>query len=89
VVSQSESRENVKEESDMENKSGTKRKTTTSTAVKQRYIKKMYSPITVRLPKELVSEFRQSVKSNGFTIAEVVRNAVTQFIAEHSQDDKK
>ncbi len=57
-----------------------KRKTTTSTAVKMRYNNKVYSTISVRLPKDLVADFKNKCETEGVSQAEIVRRAVEAFL---------
>lgn len=63
-----------------------KRKTHTSTAVTKRYRKKVYSRIYAELPKELVSQFKESVKRNGTSTATVFRKAMEKYLSEHPVD---
>lgn len=57
-----------------------KRKTTTSSAVKNRYNAKVYGQINVLLPKEMVEMFKAKCKDEGISQAQVVREAVEQFL---------
>lgn len=57
-----------------------KRKTYTSSAVKQRYNKKVYRAITIRLKKELVSEWEEALKEDEIPKAEFVRSAINQYL---------
>lgn len=57
-----------------------KRKTHTSSAVKQRYNKKVYSAITVRLKKELVGEWEEAIKEDNISKAEFVRRSINQYL---------
>ncbi len=57
-----------------------KRKTTTSTAVKARYNNKVYGTIAIRLPKELVADFKKKCEEDGISQAQVVRKAIEAFL---------
>ncbi len=59
-----------------------KRKTHTSTAVKTRYNRKVYSSISVQLPKELVANFREKCANNGVSQAQVFKKAIEDFLAQ-------
>ena len=58
----------------------TKRKTTTSSAVKNRYNKKVYSSISVKLPKDLVSEFREKCAEAGDSQAQFIKEAIERYL---------
>ncbi len=53
----------------------TKRRTTTSTAVKQRYIDKTYTQFNVRLRNEDASEILEFIESKGWSKAEFIKAA--------------
>lgn len=57
------------------------RKTKTSTAVKQRYNDKVYSIVSVRVPKELAASFKTKCAETGTPQAQVIKQAITDFIA--------
>ena len=57
-------------------------KTHTSSAVKRRYNNKVYSPVTVYLPKDLVAQFKEQCVTREVSQASVVRAAIEQFLAE-------
>ena len=57
-----------------------KRKTKTSSAVKQRYNEKTYGNISVFLQKDLVEAFKQKCVAEGISQAQVVREAVEEFL---------
>ena len=59
-----------------------KRKTKTATAVKTRYNNKVYDVISVRLPKDLVAEFKEKCTEKGIPQAQVIRAAVESFLAQ-------
>ena len=53
----------------------TKRKTTTSTAVKQRYINKTYTEFRARLRNEYYDEVDAFIRSHGWSKADFVKKA--------------
>lgn len=53
----------------------TKRKTTTSTAVKQRYIDKTYTQFNCRLRNDEAAEILEFIQSRGWSKAEFVKTA--------------
>ncbi len=57
-----------------------KRKTHTSTAVKARYNSKVYSHITVQLPKELVAAFKEKCAAEGVSQAGIIKSAIEEYI---------
>lgn len=57
------------------------RKTKTSTAVKQRYNEKVYDVISVRVPKELAAAFKAKCTETGTPQAQVIKQAISDFIA--------
>ena len=59
-----------------------KRKTTTSSAVKNRYNKKVYSSLGFQFKKELVQAFKEKCAEKGVTHAEVVKKAIEDFLNE-------
>lgn len=60
----------------------TKRKTKTSTAVKQRYIDKTYDVISARVPKELAATFKEKCAAEGVPQAQIIKKAIEDFLAE-------
>lgn len=60
----------------------TKRKTNTSTAVKQRYNEKVYDNIAVRVPKEMAAAFKAKCLEKGIPQAQVIKKAIEQFLSE-------
>ena len=60
----------------------TKRKTHTSTAVKQRYNEKVYDNIAVRVPKEMAAAFKAKCLAKGIPQAQVIKKAIEQFLSE-------
>lgn len=59
-----------------------KRKTTTSSEVKRRYNQKVYSAVTAQIPKDLAAAFREKCKVTGVSQAQVIKQAIEQFLAE-------
>ena len=59
-----------------------KRKTHTSSAVKQRYNEKAYDVIRAAIPKELAAAFKAKCTEQGVSQASVVKAAVERFLAE-------
>jgi predicted DNA binding CopG/RHH family protein len=57
-----------------------KRKTKTSSAVKQRYNQKTYSAVTAYLPKDLAAAFKEKCATEGIPQAQVIRKAVEEFL---------
>lgn len=53
----------------------TKRRTTTSTAVKQRYIDKTYTQFNCRLRNEEAAEILEFIESRGWSKAEFIKAA--------------
>ncbi len=58
-----------------------KRKTKTSSAVKQKYNDKVYNIISVRVPKELAAEFKAKCAANGIPQAQIIKKAIEDFLA--------
>ncbi len=58
-----------------------KRKTKTSSAVKDRYNKKVYDSVSVRLPKELVEAFKKKCLEEDISQAQIIKQAVEEFVA--------
>lgn len=59
-----------------------KRKTTTSTAVKSRYNAKAYDVVSIRVPKDLAAAFRAKCEAEGVSQAQIIKQAMAQFIGE-------
>ena len=59
-----------------------KRKTKTSSMVKNRYNSKVYSPVMAMLPKDLVAQFKEKCKETGVSQAQVVKKAIETFLSE-------
>lgn len=63
-----------------------KRKTKTSSAVKQRYNEKVYDNIAARIPKELAAAFRAKCAAEGISQAQVIKRAIEDFLAEQKTE---
>ena len=59
-----------------------KRKTKTSSAVKNRYNNKVYGSIVVRVPKEMAEAFKEKCVKTGISQAQIVKDAIIQFLSE-------
>ncbi len=59
-----------------------KRRTKTSSVVKNRYNKKAYGSIVARIPKELAEAFKEKCVSTGTPQTQVIKKAIEQFLAE-------
>lgn len=59
-----------------------KRKTTTSTEVKNRYNKKVYDSIIVRIPKETAAAFKEKCAAEGIPQAQIIKKAIEEFISQ-------
>lgn len=57
-----------------------KRKTHTSTDVKRRYNEKVYSQVSFSAPKDFVAEFRALCKANNVSQAQVLKQAMQDYI---------
>ena len=57
-----------------------KRKTKTSTAVKQRYNEKTYDVISVRIPKDMAEKFKEACAARNIPQAQVIKHAISQFL---------
>lgn len=57
-------------------------KTKTSSEVKQRYNKKVYTQVGYWLPKDLVAKFKEKCERYGISQASVVREAIEKFLKE-------
>lgn len=53
----------------------------TSSAVKDRYNKKVYDSVSVRLPKELVEAFKKKCLEKDISQAQIIKQTVEEFIA--------
>ncbi len=59
-----------------------KRKTTTSTAVKNRYLQKTYDQIIVRIPKEEAAAFKAKCIEKGISQSQIIKKAISDFMDE-------
>lgn len=59
-----------------------KRKTKTSSAVKQRYNEKVYDNISARVPKELAAAFKAKCVAEGIPQAQIIKKAIEDFLAQ-------
>lgn len=59
-----------------------KRKTKTTTAVKQRYIDKTYDIISARVPKELAAAFKAKCAAEGIPQAQIIKKAIEDFLSQ-------
>lgn len=59
-----------------------KRKTHTSTAVKQRYNDKTYTIISARVPKELAAAFKEKCAAEEIAQAQIIKKAIEDFLQE-------
>lgn len=66
----------------MDNIQPPRRKTTTSSAVKARYNKKVYAPVQAQLPKDIVAAFKSKCADRGVSQAQVLREAIEAFLAQ-------
>lgn len=57
-----------------------KRKTKTSTEVKQRYNQKVYDLISVRVPKDTAAAFREKCAAEGIPQAQIIKQAIADFL---------
>ena len=58
------------------------RKTTTSTEVKNRYNDKVYTAVTVRVPKDLAAAFKDRCEATATPQRQVIIEAMEKFIEE-------
>lgn len=57
-----------------------KRKTTTSSAVKQRYNQKTYDVISIRVPKNMAEAFKAKCAADGIPQAQIIKKAIEEFL---------
>lgn len=60
----------------------TKKKTKTSSAVKQRYNEKVYDNISARVPKELAADFKEKCAAEGIPQAQIIKKAIEDFLSQ-------
>lgn len=58
-----------------------KRKTKTSSAVKQRYNQKTYGAITAYVPKETAAAFKEKCIVEGIPQAQIIKKAIEDFLS--------
>ena len=63
----------------------TGRKTHTSTAVKRRYNEKVYTQISVSVPKEMAAAFKAKCLETGIPQPQVIKAAIEKFLAEKAK----
>lgn len=61
-----------------------KRKTKTSSAVKNRYNKKVYGSIIVRIPKDMAEQFKAKCVETGIPQAQVIKKAIEDFLSKQA-----
>jgi predicted DNA binding CopG/RHH family protein len=59
-----------------------KRKTKTSSAVKNRYNNRVYGSVIVRIPKDMAEAFKAKCAATGTPQAQIVKKAIEQFLEE-------
>ena len=57
-----------------------KRKTKTSSAVKNRYNAKVYDSIIVRIPKDQAAAFKAKCAARGIPQAQIIKAAIEKFL---------
>ncbi len=61
-----------------------KRKTKTSSAVKNRYNAKVYDRVTACIPKDLAEAFKAKCAEEGVSQAQIVKDAIEAFLNKHA-----
>lgn len=59
-----------------------KRRTKTSSAVKNRYNNKTYDAIIVRVPKDTAKAFKEKCVAEGIPQAQIIKKAIEEFLAQ-------
>ena len=59
-----------------------KKKSKTSSEVKNRYNKKVYDPIIARVPKDMAQAFKQKCTEKGIPQAQIIKKAIQDFLDE-------
>ena len=59
-----------------------KRRTKTSSTVKNRYASKVYGTVLIKVDKSLVEAFKQKCKENGVSQAQILKEAMERFLEE-------
>lgn len=57
-----------------------KRKTKTSSAVKNRYNNKVYDAITARVPKDMAAAFKAKCAAENIPQAQIIKKAIEEFL---------
>lgn len=57
-----------------------KRRTKTSTEVKQRYNEKTYDVISIRVPKDTAEAFKKKCVAEGVPQAQIIKQAINEFL---------
>ena len=57
-----------------------KRRTNTSSSVKNRYNAKVYAQIAVKLPKDLVQQFKEKCVAENISQAQIFKEAIENFL---------
>ena len=66
-----------------------KRKTITSTKVKQRYLDKTYTILSYRELKETAAAFREACEKRGIPQAQILKSAVQTFLEQCEQEERE
>ena len=69
--------------------SSVKRKTFTSSEVKNRWNKQHYKQVSCQLNKELVHQGQEKLKSDGISKSEFIRNAIKAYLKTGEEAEKK
>ncbi len=65
-----------------------KRKTKTSSAVKNRYNNRVYGSVIVRIPKEMAEAFKEKCTAAGISQAQVIKKAIEEFLSEQEEENR-
>ena len=57
-----------------------KRKTKTSTAVKERYNQKTYDTVAAHIPKATAKAFKEKCSAEGISQAKIIKKAIEEFL---------
>lgn len=58
------------------------RKTRTSSTVKNRYNKKVYTTVAAAIPKDMAAAFKAKCEAEGIPQAQIIKAAIQQFLGE-------
>lgn len=64
-----------------------KRKTHTSTEVKNRYNQKVYDQIAIKIPKDLAAAFKEKCAACGIPQAQVLKKAIEEFLKNTDENE--